>query len=311
MLIEFHRNMLADKVRNDAFYRALKKVIKPGKTTVADIGAGTGVLGMMAAKLGAKKVYLYEFGEIFHVGKRIIEENKIKNCEFIQEHSTSIIDPPKVDVVVSEVLGNFAFEENMISTIQDAKRFLKPGGIIIPSHVEQYMAPVTSPKFFKELSAWDDVGFDIDFSMAKLMSFNNLYVRSFKPSDLLDSGKSAQCWDDVDFRKTNSNTRSGKAKWKAKKPTKIYGVAVWWNCKLVPGIELSTSPSSARTHWEQLYFPVMEEISMKAGDVLEAKIHTSTSYESGSDVVWELIHKSSAGKIISEQNLDLNLGYIA
>ena len=53
MRIEYHRTLLADRVSNNAFYAALRSVIVPGQTTVADIGAGTGFLGFLAAKLGA------------------------------------------------------------------------------------------------------------------------------------------------------------------------------------------------------------------------------------------------------------------
>ena len=56
MRIEYHRTLLADRVRNAAFHAALQRVIVAGKTTVADIGAGTGFLGFMAAKLGAARV---------------------------------------------------------------------------------------------------------------------------------------------------------------------------------------------------------------------------------------------------------------
>ena len=51
MLIEFHRTMLADAVRNAAFHEALRRVIVPGRTTVADIGCGTGLLAFMASRL--------------------------------------------------------------------------------------------------------------------------------------------------------------------------------------------------------------------------------------------------------------------
>ena len=53
MRIEYHRTLTADRVRNAAFHAALSKVVVRGKTTVADIGAGSGLLGFMAAKLGA------------------------------------------------------------------------------------------------------------------------------------------------------------------------------------------------------------------------------------------------------------------
>ena len=72
MRIEYHRTLLADRVRNDAFYAALRSVIVPGKTTVADIGAGTGFLGFLAAKLGAARVDLYETGDIAELARRLL-----------------------------------------------------------------------------------------------------------------------------------------------------------------------------------------------------------------------------------------------
>jgi predicted RNA methylase len=59
MRIEYHRTLLADKVRNAAFQAALQRVVVAGQTTLADIGAGTGLLGFLAAKLGAARVDLY------------------------------------------------------------------------------------------------------------------------------------------------------------------------------------------------------------------------------------------------------------
>jgi predicted RNA methylase len=64
MRIEYHRTLIADHVRNKAFHEPLSRVIKPGETTVADIGAGTGLLGLMASKLGAREVMLYEAAEV-------------------------------------------------------------------------------------------------------------------------------------------------------------------------------------------------------------------------------------------------------
>jgi protein arginine N-methyltransferase 1 len=101
MLIEFHRTILADRLRNAAFYEALRRVIVPGRTTVADVGSGTGVLGFMAAQLGAKRVFLYEHGDVVSLSKALARRNHIRRCEFIPEHSTHVIDPEPVDVVVS------------------------------------------------------------------------------------------------------------------------------------------------------------------------------------------------------------------
>jgi predicted nicotinamide N-methyase len=55
----YHLAMLNDVTRNDAFYRALKKHVTPD-SVVVDVGAGSGLLSLMAASLGAKRVYSVE-----------------------------------------------------------------------------------------------------------------------------------------------------------------------------------------------------------------------------------------------------------
>ena len=86
MRIEYHRTLLADRVRNAAFQAALARIIVKGETTVADIGAGTGFLGFLAARLGAKRVDLYEAAEIADVARKLLRHNKLANCRLAQVH---------------------------------------------------------------------------------------------------------------------------------------------------------------------------------------------------------------------------------
>src|SRR3989337_2171161 len=102
MRIEYHRTLIADRVRNEAFYKALKSVIRKGETVVADIGAGTGLLGLMAAKLGAREVYLYEAAGVAGVAAETLKTNRAKNCRLMPCHSTEMEDPPRADVIVCE-----------------------------------------------------------------------------------------------------------------------------------------------------------------------------------------------------------------
>src|SRR5262245_10191092 len=186
MRIEYHRVLLADHVRNAAFHAALQRVIVKGKTTVADIGAGTGFLGFLAAKLGARRVDLYETADIAAVARKLLRHNRLANCRIVEGHSAEVAKPEQVDVIVSETLGNYPFEENIVETLNDARaRFLNPGGTIIPRGVEQFVCPVTAERFYSELAAWDGVGFGLDFAPAKSMTLNNIYVRTFQPQDLL------------------------------------------------------------------------------------------------------------------------------
>ena len=311
MRIEYHRTLLADAVRNRAFHAALARVIRKGKTTVADIGAGTGFLGFLAAKLGAKRVDLYEAAEVADVARTLLRHNRLHNCRIAQAHSTDVTTPERVDVVVSETLGNYPFEENIIGTLNDARaRFLAPGGTIIPRRVEQFVCPVTAERLYRELIAWDEVGYGLDFAPAKIMSLNNIYVRWLDASDLLDGGAAAAAWDNVTFDRRNKTTRMGEAIWQVRQPTKIFGLALWWSAELVSGVELSTGPLAPRTHWEQLYLPALLPIAMRPGQTLAARLRSTTSRDNGTNVTWTLMQRDGSGRELARQALDLEKGYL-
>lgn len=308
MFIEFHRNLIADRARNEAFYRALQQVIVPGKTTVADLGSGTGLLGFYALRLGAKDVYFYEYSPALKLSQKIARHNGLRRCHFVHQHSRMVENPIAVDVVVSETLGNYAYEENIIETLGDARRFLKPNGVLIPQQIAQYIAPVITPRFYQELCVWDDAGADLDFSLAQQMSLNNFYVRTVEASELLDYGGSAQRWDQVDLRKKNGSLRHGQAQWPIAADVTLYGFALWWDCELLPGNTLSTSPLAPRSHWEQLYCPVSEPISARRGDELRIELTSDSRFEVGASVKWQITLQEKATGNTLTQSLDMKYG---
>lgn len=312
MRIDYHRTLVSDAVRNAAFYEALKAAITPGVTTVADIGAGTGLLGLMAAKLGAKRVYLYETAEVIGVASRILKANKVRNCELFACHSTDMLDPPKVDVVVSETLGNYAFEEYMIDTLADARtRFLNPGGVIIPTGVVQWACPVIGDRIHRELTAWDHVGYGLDLSIGRMMSLNNAYVRTLALAELLDGGAAAKSWDAVILGRDTKANRKGDVQWPFARKAVVYGFATWWEAMLKPpSITLSTSPLAPRTHWEQLYFPLVEPIALEAGQSLAFSLRSRSSKEGGTHLAWTATHLDIVGRSMGKQALDLDNGYL-
>lgn len=309
MRIEYHRTLIADRIRNAAFERALKAVIKPGETTVADVGAGTGLLSLMAVKLGAREVFLYEAAEVAGVAAKALKANGARNCHLFPCHSTEMVDPPKVDIVVSETLGNYPFEEHIIETLADARaRFLKPKGTIIPDALSQLVAPVISDRIDRELRAWDATGFDMSF--ARTMSLNNIYVRTLKPTELLDAGASAHVWDEIDFTKEGRTSRKGEASWRLKAPATVYGFATWWQAELSPGVLLSTAPGAPATHWEQLYFPLLTPLAVKAGETVAIALRSRTSEQEGTNLAWTATQSDAKGRQVARQVLNLDKGYL-
>lgn len=313
MRIEYHRTLIADTARNEALFQALKRVIVPGKTLVADIGAGSGLLGLMASKLGAKEVHLYEASpDVAQVAAAVLKQNRARNCHLYPCRSTDMLDAPKVDVIISETLGNYALEENILETLADGlKRMLKPGGSVIPSRIRQYAAPVISARLSAELDAWQRVGHGLDLTPARTMSVNNVYVRLIEPKDLLDQGRSAKMWDDIDLSRPQKGTRKGEMVWPIAKEVTVHGFAYWWDAALGGDICLSTAPNAPRTHWEQLYFPLEAPITAAAGQSLLLSLRSRSSEETGTHLSWTAVHRDGRDQTISRQAMDLDKGWIS
>lgn len=310
MLIEFHRRMLADEVRSAAFEAALRRVIVPGETTVADIGAGTGVLGFMARQLGAREVHLVEHGAVIELAARLADDNAMTGLHFWQAHSTEILDPPQVDVVVAEILGNLALEEYALETLADARRFLKSGGTLIPRRIEQFVAPVVSDAAWRELTSWDRAPLGLDFGAARSLSFDNVYVRRLAPADLLPAADAARRWDVLEFDAGASGQRRGSAHWTLEGAATVFGFALWWRCELVPGVTLATGPHDPPTHWEQVLAPLEAPLAALPGDVLGVTLESETGGgEAGIGLRWRAT-LTRADREIAAREHDIGRGHI-
>jgi SAM-dependent methyltransferase len=308
MSIEFHRRMLADDVRHAAFREALERVLKPGQSTVADIGAGTGVLAFFARELGAREVWLYDPGAALALAELVAARNGIDGLHFVPERSLDVVDPPQVDVVVAEVLGNFAYEEDVLETLRDARRFLAPGGTLIPHSIVQWAAPVTSDRFERDFRKWRSVGHGLDWSDAERMTRNNMYVFAIEPKDLLDVAPAS--WDALEFGGNIESKREGCVSWTLATDTTIFGFALWWECTLVPGVVLSTSPLAPRTHWDQIYLPLLDPLAGTAGDTLALTLSSETGGgEGGIDVAWTA-ELTRGGAEVASQSLDIASGFL-
>ena len=222
--------------------------------------------------------------------------------------------PPKVDVVVSETLGNYALEEGLLETLADARRYLKKNGVLIPCALQQWVAPVLDARLQDEIDIWPQVGFGIDLAEARTVSLNNMYVRRVVAADLGGDESLAKSWDELRFTASDEpapSLRRRSLHWSAKQleGRRVYGWALWWVCELVPGIAISTAPLATATHWDQVYLPLLTPQTAGDSEALELTLTSDTRPEAGLRVGWRT-RRLREGKALHTQDQDIARGRI-
>jgi protein arginine N-methyltransferase 7 len=147
---DFHYAMMNDSPRNEFYWSLLKQHITP-ETGVLEIGAGSGLLSMMAAKLGAKWVVAVEgSADMADLARRNVAANGLQDrikvlCMMSTELELKHL-PSQPDVLVSEIFGTLLLGESAHDYIEDIrKRILKPSSVILPRHGVQYAVPIECP----------------------------------------------------------------------------------------------------------------------------------------------------------------------
>jgi len=302
-VIESQRRLLADRIRNQAFAEAIRRAIVPGRTRVADLGTGTGFLSILCERAGARSVWACDGDAgVIKLAKITAKDNQATHVRLVHGHSTQLAPPEPVDLVISETLGHFAGEEHMLESLVDARRWLAPGGRMIPAAVEQWLCPVIGDTVQRGIDVF--AGHQgVDLSAARSIALQNGYVRTLAPAELLDGGRAGQVIDRMVFPGDESSRRRGSAAWPL--PTgPVHGFCLWWEAQLWEGVSLSTSPLQPVTHWEQVYLPLRQPLLAKAGDRLEAEVRLDTRWDAGCAVQWSgrLLRGGKAVAAFSQDN---------
>ncbi|KAI0376582.1 S-adenosyl-L-methionine-dependent methyltransferase [Hypomontagnella monticulosa] len=164
---DIHETMLKDTVRTDAYRDFIynNKHLFAGKT-VLDIGCGTGILSMFCARAGAAKVIAVDASAIITKAQENIFHNGLSSVITCVHGKMEEVSLPvdEVDIIVSEWMGYCLLFEAMLPSVLFARdRYLKPGGLLVPSHANLWVAPVADPEFVTDnVTFWRDVyGFDM------------------------------------------------------------------------------------------------------------------------------------------------------
>ena len=274
-------DMVADRVRIEAFSQALRAVIRPG-AVVMDIGTGQGIMSVLACQLGASRVYAIEPCEIIQVAREIAAANHCADkIVFFEDLSTKVEIPVLADVIFSDMRGILPLFERHIPSIVDARRrFLAPGGRLIAHKDRIWAAVVDAPEVHSKIvDAWDCNPLGQDLGAARRRVLNEYCKARVTPEQLLTA---PQLWTTLDYTTIENPDVCETLRWKAERNGTGHGILMWFDMELCDGVSLSTGPASPKTIYGSIFFPWLEPVPLAEGQNvsvdLEAKLLETTYF---------------------------------
>ena len=275
-------DMVADAVRMDAYRKALAASVKPGDV-VLDLGAGTGIMSLLACQLGAARVYAIEPSDAIAVGVELARANGFADrIEFIQGSSLDEELARRAHVMVSDLRGILPLHALHIPSIVDArKRLLARGGIQIPQRdVLRAQLVADADVYAESTGPWSDPVFGLDLSPALRWA-----THQWHKADLSRAHPIAQPATvvELDYRTLSSPHMRGEVRWRVERDEVAHGLGLWFDTTLAKSIGFSNAPDQPRAIYGQAFFPFTNPVRIATGDSVQLSLSANLV---GDGYVW-------------------------
>ena len=271
--------MIADRVRIGAYADALRRVITTD-SVVVDLGTGTGIFALLACRFGARRVYAIEPSDAIQVAREIAAANGFaERIEFRQAMSTEITLPERADVIVSDIGGVLPWFQTHLPSIADARRrFLAPGGALIPQQDAVWAAVVEAPDLYARHAApWEDCGFDLDMAPARRLAVNTFKRGEVTADRLLTEPRR---WALLDYGRVDDSNIQALVRWPISRAGTGHGIVVGLDRTLAEGIRLSNAPERSDavgpdSIYQTVFFPWWSPVRLVAEDQVEVELRAT------------------------------------
>ena len=277
----FHVTMLDDRDRTSRFIEAIESTVREGDVVV-DLGTGTGVLAMAAARAGAGHVYAIEAGEIAGAAEVLIKANGFADrITVVRGWSTQVTLPERADVLISETIGAQPFGERVLEITGDAfKRHLNPGAVMVPAKLRVFGLPVPRPEreigestFTPELVAKWAEWYGLDFSTLPQPVEEPVTFLNMLDNEVRDLGALAPpaLFGEIDLAADRDLVFDASGSTVVSEEGVVGGIAIYFELDLAGDTQLSNDPAKAggTNHWANPVAILPAPVPVVVGDELE------------------------------------------
>ena len=275
-ILRFHKFLLADTGERLAlFEQAIRASVHPGDV-VLDLGAGTGVLACFAAFAGASRVHAIERAAVVPIGRAVVKENGFDAQVLFTDDPDALSDP--VNVIVMDMFNTCGLQAGAIATLIPLRdRCLVTGGTILPERVSLDAAFVELPSMYEDLvDFWNVARSGLRMSSLRRVAANHHHPVRIEPTAFL--GPPASLWD-VPLTTVTSTAAEGEARVTATRSGVMHGVCAWFSAPLAAGLVLTNAPGASNTNYAQAFFPLLEPLSVEAGDRLFLRLESADAHQ--------------------------------
>jgi SAM-dependent methyltransferase len=266
--LPIHRVMLEDHVRTDLYRRAIEATVRPGDV-VLDLGAGTGILSLFAARSGARKIYAVERTAMARIARLLVARNgAASRVEVIEAPIEYVTLPRRVDVIVSEWLGAYGVDENLLPLVLLARdRWLKRGGRLLPHRVTAWIAPIRDGDIEAEQEFWHGRPYGVDLSVVARAVDEARWSQSPLPADRLVATPRLLWSHDLYTCATERAWLPSRASLTldAARDARLNALTTWFSADFGGDLTLTNSPDAPPTHWGRYVFPLERSLAVTRG----------------------------------------------
>ncbi len=330
------RFMLEDMKRMKAYHSAIfnnkSKIIE--NKVILDVGTGTGVLSVWAAKAGAKQVYAVDASNAAELARHLVQVSNVSNIvTVIQSKVEDVEIPEPVDVIVSEWMGSLLLKESMFDSVAYARdKWLKPGGLMLPSHASILIglyAPTSDhdhtnfvrAKFEQDMAEWNETvtnlqRLDVDYSsftsdleqdLSDYFLGNAIRVNYLSPDNLVSEPQRVLDFDCATVDPTALFQFSQDFQFTVSKEAEIRGFLGWFTTDFPNGVVLNTEPGQTYNHWGQQLYPLKESIKVVPDDKVVGTVTVRRKHEKSRLNVIEFKYQVGSG---AQQTTSFDMGTV-
>jgi protein arginine N-methyltransferase 1 len=242
---------------------------------VLDIGAGNGILSLLAVQAGARRVFAVEPADVIQLARELAAANGYADrITFIQGLSSEIDLPERADVIVSDLRGVLpVYKAHIPAIIEARQRHLADGGLLIPLRDTLRAAPVQLADHYEEkISSWDAAPCGLNIAAGRAFAANR-WTQVQAPADALLAAPVRLGV--LDYPSIASPDISEAVEMEATQSGRLHGVVVWFDTELAEKVAFTNAPGEPETIYGQGFFPALEPVELESGDVISFALSAS------------------------------------